>query len=82
MLIACWVAMTGLGLVVTGAISSDSLPAGNPERIMNGMDYLGKICGYDDPNKDLPYAYYLPSGAPVCVESCPEADDFQKVRIL
>lgn len=26
--------------------------------------------------KDLPYAYYLPSGAPVCVAECPKEDDF------
>ena len=68
--------MTGLGLVVTGFVSSESLPAGNPERLINGMDYLGRICGYDQAVIDLPYAYYLPSGAPVCIDKCPEEDDF------
>jgi len=38
MLIACWVAMTGLGMVVMGVVSSESLPAGDPARLINGMD--------------------------------------------
>ncbi|KAH8071809.1 choline transmembrane transporter [Aureococcus anophagefferens] len=53
------------------------------------MDYLGDLCGVDGRTsylkataayrlydvRELPYAYYLPSGAVVCVESCPSADD-------
>lgn len=48
LLIAAWVAMTGIGFAVTGAIRSDSLSVGNPYRLINGMDYMGNICGIDD----------------------------------
>lgn len=46
LLIAHWVALTGLGLTVT-AIGSEDLPKGNPDRLINGMDYMGNICGID-----------------------------------
>ena len=50
---------------------------------------IGDLCGVDGRTsylkataayrlydvRELPYAYYLPSGAVVCVESCPSADD-------
>ena len=53
------------------------------------MDYLGSICSVDDTVRrhedtglyrrydvsSLKYTYYLPSGAAVCVNSCPSADD-------
>ena len=84
MLIACWVSMTGVGLTAMGTITgfNETIPVGNPKRLTNGMDYQGHICGIDDyvlPDtgeniKDLPKAYYLPSGAPVCVKECPTKD--------
>jgi len=48
LLVAAWVAMTGVGFVVTGAIQSENLQAGDPYRLINGMDYMGNICGIDD----------------------------------
>lgn len=56
---------------------------GEPARLTNGMDYKGNICGITDyetatgeNTKDLTKAFYLPSGAPVCVASCPTEDDY------
>lgn len=70
-LIAAWVAMSAVGLIVTGAVESEVLPQGNPKRLTNGMDYNGKICGLDNPVKHKSKAYYLPSGLAVCVAECP-----------
>eukprot|EP00520_Triparma_pacifica_P009555 CAMPEP_0118643798 /NCGR_PEP_ID=MMETSP0785-20121206/6584_1 /TAXON_ID=91992 /ORGANISM="Bolidomonas pacifica, Strain CCMP 1866" /LENGTH=738 /DNA_ID=CAMNT_0006535487 /DNA_START=75 /DNA_END=2291 /DNA_ORIENTATION=- len=86
LLIACWGAMTFVGLCVMGYMENDMLKEGVPSRLTNGMDYQGKICGVDDYNitstseniKDLPKAYYLPSGAPVCVKKCPTLEDEYK----
>ena len=45
MLFAAWAAMTLLGLIVTGMIPHDGLEPGNPKRLINGIDYEGRICG-------------------------------------
>lgn len=45
MLIAAWAAMTVLGLIVTGMIPHPGLEPGNPKRLINGIDYDGRICG-------------------------------------
>lgn len=84
---AAWVAMTGVGMVVTGLAESDDLPKGNPYRLINGLDYDGNICGITDVTYgagDYKYkiqsrskAFYLPSGAAVCVSSCPSQDDYE-----
>ncbi|GMH50439.1 hypothetical protein TrRE_jg6437 [Triparma retinervis] len=83
LLISAWFAMTVIGMIVTGAISNDKLKAGDPARLINGMDYTGEICGISDKVnvvgdniKDLAKAYYLPSGSPICITECPTADDF------
>jgi choline transporter-like protein 2/4/5 len=75
--------MTVIGMIVTGAIENDKLKVGDPARLINGMDYTGEICGisdkvnaFGDNIKDLPKAYYLPSGSPICIAECPTADDF------
>lgn len=47
MLFAAWAAMTLLGLIVTGVIPSEGLEPGNPRRLLNGIDYEGRICGVD-----------------------------------
>lgn len=47
MLCAAWAAMTLLGLIVTGAIPNDNLEPGDPRRLINGIDYDGRICGVD-----------------------------------
>ena len=85
LLLACWIAMTCIGLIVLGVIKNDNLAEGDPNRLINGMDYNGKICGIDNDinilnvsTADLPKAYYLPSGAPVCIEECPTEDNFEE----
>lgn len=47
MLMAAWAAMTFLGLIVMGIIPNDYLEPGNPQRLLNGIDYDGRICGVD-----------------------------------
>lgn len=88
-LLACWIVMTALGAVVTGFYEWAPLPAGDPRRLLYGMDYLGGICSVDGKTRlgngtdgyrkydvqKLPYSYYMPSGALVCVEECPEKSD-------
>ena len=57
-LLACWFVMTVVGLVAVGAIESGSLKSGKIERLLAPMDYNGKLCGYEAPNKNKDYAYY------------------------
>lgn len=60
LLIACWIAMTIVGFIVTGVIEDDHLSKGNPNRLTNSIDYEGNLCGFDTGVKSKPYAYYLP----------------------
>lgn len=86
LIIASWLAMIGIGLTSTGFIQSDHLKAGQPYVLINGMDYLGNICGVTNftnpPNNenilDKPKAYILPSGLNICIQSCPEEFDMSK----
>eukprot|EP00903_Cladosiphon_okamuranus_P019573 g18001.t1 len=71
MLFAAWAAMTLLGLVVTGMIPHEGLEPGNPKRLINGIDYEGRICGVGTEVKERENIYYLASGNGVCVENCP-----------
>ena len=50
LLIACWVAMTGLGLVGLGKIDgcANGIGPGEPKRLWNGIDYQGDLCGLDN----------------------------------
>ena len=63
--------MTIIGLIVTGVISSPNLHKGDPYRLLNAIDYNGKICGYEGNVTVTPYGYYLPDKTAVCVASCP-----------
>lgn len=74
-IVAVWVAMTGVGLVVTGVIDDDHLQKGNPNRLIYPMDYDGNICGIDSKYKDRPFGYYLPDQTAVCVKKCPNKFD-------
>ena len=40
LLCAAWAAMTGLGLIATGAVANEDLPAGNPMRLVNGEFHI------------------------------------------
>ena len=70
-LIAVWIAVSIIGLIVTGAIPNSTLSAGNPYRLLNSVDYTNHICGFHDSVKSLPYGYFLPDKTVVCVSSCP-----------
>src|SRR3546814_5450034 len=47
-------------------------------RLTNAIDYRGDICGIEDDVKNTPAAYYLATGAVVCVKKCPKATDYSK----
>ena len=68
--------MTIIGLIVVGVIKSPTLQKGNPYRLLNAIDYNGRICGYDGNVTATPYGYYLPDKTAVCVSSCPSAADY------
>ena len=83
LLVACWAAMTGIGLAATGVIESAHIKKGDPRRLVHGMDYHGNLCGVTnhltpagDDVIDLPKAYPLPSGLAVCVAVCPRETDY------
>ena len=78
LLFFAWIAMTIIGLISVGAISSTTLTKGNPYRLVNSIDYNGSICGYDSAVRDLKYGYYLPDKTVVCVSGCPEITDYTK----
>ncbi|CAM9974400.1 unnamed protein product, partial [Ectocarpus sp. 8 AP-2014] len=65
MLFAAWAAMTMLGFIVTGLIPNDGLEPGNPKRLLNGIDYEGRICGVGTTVQvKLRVFLSLPSGFP------------------
>ena len=100
--------MTIVGLIATGLIKDDRLPAGNrktiismsylqsiltrnarnnvsiilnsgdPMRLIYAVDYEGRTCGYTEEVKNKPYAYYMLTGAVVCVNKCPESTGFRR----
>eukprot|EP00639_Heterosigma_akashiwo_P027300 CAMPEP_0194692160 /NCGR_PEP_ID=MMETSP0295-20121207/19546_1 /TAXON_ID=39354 /ORGANISM="Heterosigma akashiwo, Strain CCMP2393" /LENGTH=648 /DNA_ID=CAMNT_0039582349 /DNA_START=278 /DNA_END=2224 /DNA_ORIENTATION=- len=69
-------------LIACGVIPNDNLEPGNPQRLINGIDYNGHICGVDSAVSDKSKIYYLPSVSTnsygaigVCVDSCPSERD-------
>jgi len=62
-LIAVWITMTVLGLIVTGLITNDYLSAGDPRRLINPIDYNGRICGVGSGVGDKPNGYYMLDGS-------------------
>ncbi|CAM9834935.1 unnamed protein product, partial [Hapterophycus canaliculatus] len=78
LLFMAWAAMTFLGFIVTGLIPHDGLEPGNPKRLINGIDYEGRICGVGTHVKERDNIYYLPSGNGVCVEECPMETNYTK----
>jgi len=77
LLIASWICMTAVGFVACGVVKDVNLPAGNPRRLMNAVDYQGRVCGYDG-LKSKPLGYYLMDQTAVCVSSCPEKTNLLK----
>ena len=48
LMIAAWIAMTGVGFVVCGVVEDTRLQPGDPARLINAIDFAGNICGVDD----------------------------------
>lgn len=64
LLFATWALVTYLGVT--------NIRRGDPYLILSGVNDQGQVCGHDSPVKSQPYFYsVLPSGAGVCVSSCP-----------
>eukprot|EP00611_Tribonema_gayanum_P025465 TRINITY_DN5798_c0_g2_i1.p1 TRINITY_DN5798_c0_g2~~TRINITY_DN5798_c0_g2_i1.p1 ORF type:complete len:646 (-),score=224.01 TRINITY_DN5798_c0_g2_i1:303-2240(-) len=67
-LVCCWIAMTVIGI--------KAVQTGNPDRLVNGIDYQGRICGVDAGVETLTKMYYIRfDGTGVCVADCPAATD-------
>jgi hypothetical protein len=75
-LIAVWIAVSIIGLIVTGAIQNPTLTAGNPYRLLHAVDYTNHICGFDNGVTSTPYGYYLSDSSVVCVSSCPTTTNY------
>lgn len=78
LIIAVWFAMTVVGFIVCGIIQDDRLRQGNPEKLINAIDYKGNICGASAGYGELKYGYYLPDLSVVCVDSCPTENNVDK----
>lgn len=52
-LVLAWVAMTGLGY--------DGIANGDPQVLLNGIDYDGRICGVDADVKDKSKVGHTPA---------------------
>ena len=76
LLVCTWVAVSIIGLIVTGAIPSGTLAMGNPYRLIGVIDYSNHVCGFDPGVLDKPNGYYLPDKTAVCVKSCPSTTDY------
>jgi hypothetical protein len=74
-ILAVWFGMTILGFIAIGIIDNPNLPQGNPRKLLNAVDYQGRVCGYDS-LKHLPYGYYLLDRTVVCVDKCPTTTDY------
>lgn len=75
-IIAMWFVMTIVGFVACGVIQSNDLKAGNPYRLINAIDYRGRICGVSDGVKNKDIGYYFADTSVVCVSSCPSEDNY------
>eukprot|EP01041_Mallomonas_annulata_P011121 gene11121-23243_t len=76
LLILVWFIMTVIGFVVTGVVKDSNLSPGNPARLTNAVDYDGRTCGVSSSVKSKPSGYYMPTGAVVCVSSCPSETNY------
>jgi len=75
LIVIVWIGLTILGFIATGVITNDSIPAGNPNRLLYATDYNGHICGTGN-QADNPYAYYMLDGTTViCIDKCPTSLD-------
>lgn len=55
--------MTVLGLIVTGLIKDKYLTEGDPRRLINAIDFNGRICGVGSGVEDKPNGYYMLDGS-------------------
>lgn len=80
LLAGCWFVMTivGLATIPGSGVETSRLNKGNPWRLVNGIDYKGRVCGINDEVKKLDYLYYLPNGEGVCVKKCFRKTDLEK----
>lgn len=84
--------MAVIGLATTGHVTISTIGEGDPNRLFHGMDYMGNLCGVDDPVKDLKYKWdpnynhitisstgdYVPAEMGICVETCPSIFEYRR----
>eukprot|EP01038_Epipyxis_sp_PR26KG_P009820 gene9820-13213_t len=75
-LILAWIAMTLVGFVACGVIPDNRLPAGNPARLTNAIDYRGRVCGNTAGVIERKYGYYMLDTTVVCVKECPTENNY------
>jgi len=72
LLLACWIAMTTLGI--------DALVRGDPALLINGVDEQGRICGIDSGVKGASqWVLASWSGAGICVNKCPTVNNWNDI---
>ena len=70
--------MTLVGFAACGLIEFQGLEPGDPMKLIYATDWKGEICGIDGGVKDKENAYFMATGAVVCVSSCPSVTDFDQ----
>lgn len=73
-IVAVWVGLTILGFIACGVITNDTIPMGNPTRLLYATDYNGRVCGSGS-NAGKDFAYYMLDQQVVCVKKCPSSVD-------
>lgn len=68
----CWLLVL-MAVFITSTVSGiSSLETGEPQKLLAGIDYQGRVCGYSSGVTDLPYVYPIRyDGSAVCTASCP-----------
>ena len=66
LILLCWLAMTIIGVT--------AIQEGDPNILINGIDYKGRVCGVTDSVANKPVYYPINTfGLGVCLESCPHS---------
>jgi Plasma-membrane choline transporter len=87
----CSICMLYVGFAALGVIQSPLINQGNPQRLLNGVDYMGNICGSSGVTSHLKQKWtpnssgsnpdslniFVPNGFGICVASCPKIGDIR-----
>jgi hypothetical protein len=90
-LFICSICMLWVGFAALGVIQSPFIHQGNPQRLLNGIDYMGNICGSAGVTSHLKQWWtpnssgtnpdslntFVPNGFGICVDSCPKIGEIR-----